>query len=141
MKRARIAALLGLLGCAIGVTSFVVALINLPQATVYAATQSTGFRWERETGAQKLTPTTSTALTIPAGTTNAEFYVEGGDVLIRWNGTAPVDSATGAMKWPQGHFRKEENDRAKLTGLRLLCASCTVWVNYSRERRSTDPIP
>lgn len=106
-----------------------------------AATQSTGFRWERETGAQKLTPTTSTALTIPAGTTNAEFYIEGGDVLVRWNGTAPVDSATGAMKWPQGHFRKEENDAAKLSGLRLLCASCTVWVNYSRERRNTDPVP
>lgn len=111
------------------------------EVDAHAATQSTGYTWERETGAQKLTPTVSTQLTIPTGTTNAEFYVEGGDVLVRWNGTAPVDSATGAMKWPQGHFRKEENDVRKLAGLRLLCSSCTVWVNYSRERRNTDPVP
>lgn len=126
---------------AVGFVMLLVLAIVFRGQVVQAATQSTGFRWERETGCQKLTPTSSTALTIPTGTTNAEFYVEGGDVLVRWNGTAPVNDATHAMKWPQGHMRKEENDAAKLSGLRLLCSSCTVWVNYSRERRSTDPVP
>jgi hypothetical protein len=113
----------------------------VPVYHVNAATQAANFRWERETGCQKLTPTTSTALTIPAGTTNAEFYIESGPVFVRWNGSAPVDGATSAMKWPEGHFRKEENDAAKLSGLRLLCADCVVWVNYSRERRLADPVP
>jgi hypothetical protein len=100
-----------------------------------ASTQASGYKWERELGAQKLTPTVSTALTIPAGTTHAELYVEGGDMLVRWNGGAPVDSATGAMKWPSGHFRKEANDGPKLSGFRALCADCTLWVNYFGDRR------
>lgn len=129
------------LAAALATVLIIAAWVVFIQVETRAATQSTNFKWERETGCQKLTPTSSTALTIPSGTTHAEFYIEGGDVLVRWNGTAPVDSATGAMKWPEGHLRKEENDAPKLSGLRLLCASCTVWVNYSRERRNADPVP
>lgn len=102
-------------------------------STAHAATTSFA-AWERELGAQKLTPTTAAALTLPTGTLHAEIYIEGGPVFVRWNGGTPVDSATGAMKWPEGHFRKEENDGQKLSGLRLLCADCTVWVNYFGRR-------
>jgi hypothetical protein len=132
---------------AIFVLWVVSAALDLPRtSTTNAATQSTGFKWERETGRQKLTPTTSTGLAIPPNTTAAEFYIEGGDVFYRWDGgtvadTAGTGSAWNASKWPAGHIRKEENDAAKLKGLRLLCSSCTVWVSYSRERRNTDPVP
>lgn len=111
-------------------------VVTLNSARLHAATnQGSGLVWERELGRQKITPTSSTALTIPAGTKHAEIHIDGGDVLVTWNGGAPVDSATGAMKWPDGHFRKEENDGPKLSNLRLLCASCTVWVDYFGDRR------
>lgn len=104
--------------------------------TAFAATvQGPGLKWERELGRQKLTPTSSTALTMPAGTKHVEFYVDGGTCLVTWNGGAPVDSATGAMKWPDGHFRKEANDGPKLSGFRALCSTCTLWVDYFGDRQ------
>ena len=118
----------------IGVVLFM-GLIESGRSVRAATNQGGGLVWERELGKQKLAPTSSTALTIPAGTKHAEIYIDGGDVLVTWNGGAPVDSATGAMKWPDGHFRKEENDGPKLSNLRLLCASCTVWVDYFGDRR------
>lgn len=136
MKRTSAAGdiLIGLVIIAIG--------IALPWNSTDAATQSVGFKWERETGRQKIQPAGVVAqLTIPPGTTNAEFYIESGAAFVRWDGGVPADAATGAMKWPEGHFRKEENDAAKLNGFRVLCASCTVWVGYSRERRIGDAVP
>jgi hypothetical protein len=134
------------LAAALATALIIFAWVLFVSVSTRAAMKSTGFKWERETGRQKLTPTTSTALTIPAGTTNAEFYIEGGSVFYRWDGGTVADTAStgatwNASKWPDGLARKEENDAAKLSGLRLKCASCTVWVSYSRERRSTDPVP
>ena len=106
---------------------------------VNAAGSSTiGITSERELGVQKLTPTSATALAVPQGTLHAEFHITGGSVWVRWNGQAPVDSGTstswGAFPWPEGHFRKEENDNGKLANWRGLCADCTVWVNYFGRR-------
>lgn len=106
----------------------------------HAATQSINLATEVEIGAQKIVPGGVVAqLSVPPGTHHAEIYVEGASALVRWNGTTPVDSATGAMKWPAEHFRKEANDVRRLERLRLLCSGCTVWVNYSRRWRSGDP--
>lgn len=127
-----------LLGAVLVVTILLIGL--RPAYDVQAATQSINFATEVEIGAQKIQPGGSVAsLTVPVGAQHAEFYVEGADVLIRWNASTPVDSATGAFKWPQGHMRKEANDARRLERLRLLCTGCTVWVNYSRRWRSGDP--
>lgn len=117
----------------------------LEPVVTHAATNLADQR-EREIGRQKLTPTVSTALTIPSGTWHAQFYIEGGDVFYRWDGGVVADTAGAgptwnASKWPAGLVFKEENDKDKLSGLRLLCASCTVWVSYSRARGNTDPVP
>lgn len=113
-------------------------IVAAPARRTDAATQSTGFKYERETGVQKIVPGgVVKQLTLPPGTMHAEFYLEGGTALIRWNGTTPVDSATGAMKWPE-HVRKEENDPGKLSGFRILCDGCTLWVDYFRDRRIGD---
>src|SRR5688572_15953345 len=70
-----------------------------PSLPSHAATQSTGYRFERETGRQKLTPTVSTALTLPTGTTHAEFWIEGGAVFYRWDGGTVADTAGAGSSW------------------------------------------
>lgn len=95
---------------------------------------------EVELGVQIITPTVSSALTIPQGARHAEFIVEAGDVLVRWNGSIPADAT--AFKWPEGHMRKESNDQGKLINLRLLNApgeTATVRVQYFGDRRTPAP--
>ncbi len=125
----------------LAVLVLVVLIVAAPTRRTDAATQSIGYKLEREVGAQKIVPAGSVAqLTLPTGAQHAEFYLEGEAALVRWNGTDPVDSATGAFKWAV-HSRKEENDPYKLLGFRILCDDCTLWVNYFRDRRFGDPVP
>lgn len=50
-------------------------------------------------GGQKLTPNTSTALTVPDGARGAVISVETQNVRVRFDGTAP-DATTGVLLLP-----------------------------------------
>lgn len=79
-------------------------------------------------GTQKLTPAAATGLTVPSGTRFCLITVEGQNVRIRDDGTAP-DAATGLLLLAGQQPWKYDGPPTALQLIQV-AASATVTVNY-----------
>jgi hypothetical protein len=139
MKRIQVYAEMVLVTLFAGLVIFAAVKHDVHDEAYAAGTSSIGTTWEREISRQKLVPGgVSSQLAVPNGAIHAELRITGADACVRWDAQTAVDSGSGTtwgcFPWPDGHWRKEDNDHDKLANFRVICTGCTVWADYFGRR-------